>query len=323
MTRIYILCPDWPEPSGGVKKLYRHAEVLGYHRIAATIVHQKRDFRPNWFQSSATVSYEDQIKPGASDFMLVPEVAASQVFKMARWRGLPKLIINQGAYQTFTGYSFVPNELESPYVDADFKGAIVVSDDSKRYLEFAFPTIKVIRIHNSVDPRLFYPTGTKKRQIAFMPRRNGKDALQVINMLKFRGTLDGFDLAVIYKLPEGESARVLRESIIFLSLGKAEGSPLPPAEAMACGCLVIGYDGRGGREFITPEYAFPVEAGDIVSFASTLESVIRQLRGDPEPLRQKAQRASEFILGTYTPQREEADILAAWGELAGVTPQAP
>ena len=153
-----------------------------------------------------------------------------------------------------------------------------------------------------------------------MPRRNGDDALQVVNMLKFRAALAGFGLAVIYNLPEAEVARVLRESLIFLNFGTAEGSPLPPAEAMACACLVIGYDGRGGREFITPEYAFPIQTGDIVSFAATVEQVIRQIGTNPQPLREKARRASEFMLRTYTPQREEADILAAWRHLADVVP---
>jgi glycosyltransferase involved in cell wall biosynthesis len=138
-------------------------------------------------------------------------------------------------------------------------------------------------------------------------------------MLKFRGGLAGFGLAVIYNLPEAEVARILRESLIFLNFGTAEGSPLPPAEAMASACLVIGYDGRGGREFITPEYAFPIETGDVVSFAATVERVIRELGTNPQPLREKARRASEYILQTYTPQREEIDILAAWSHLAGVT----
>ena len=111
MTRIFILCPDWPEPSGGVKKLYRHAEVLNLHGISAAIVHQNPGFRPGWFQSPAPITYDGEIDPGPSDFILVPEVAASQVMKMGKWRGVPKLIFNQGAYQTFKGYSFYPPEL--------------------------------------------------------------------------------------------------------------------------------------------------------------------------------------------------------------------
>ena len=234
-----------------------------------------------------------------------------------------KVIFNQGAYQTFNEYSTCPAETECAYLHPDCLGAIVVSEDSKRYLEFAFPGLRVFRVHNSIDPGLFHATGKKRQQIAFMPRRNAQDALQVINMLRFRNTPDRFPVAVIQKMSEIETARLLRESLLFLNFGAAEGSPLPPAEAMACACLVIGYDGRGGREFITPQYAFPVETGDILSFVATVEQVIRQVREDPAPLMEKAGRASQFIHQTYTPQREAADILAAWKELAGITPLTP
>lgn len=317
---IFILCPDWSEPSGGVKKLYRHAEVLCANGIDALLVHQQQGFVPQWFQPRAKFAYENDIRPGPDDFILVPEIVASQVVKLTKWRDVPKLIINQGAYQTFKGYSFLPGEFDPAYRDPACKGTIVVSEDSRRYLEFAFPGLRIFRIHNSIDPALFYPPATKKPQIALMPRRNGHDALQVINILKSRCSLGDFTLAVIHNMPEVEAARVLRESLVFLNFGEAEGSPLPPAEAMACACLVIGYDGRGGREFITPEYAFPIQTGDIISFASTVERVIRQMGTDQQALREKAARAAQFIRRTYSPEREEADILRAWAELAGVTP---
>jgi glycosyltransferase involved in cell wall biosynthesis len=49
----------------------------------------------------------------------------------------------------------------------------------------------------------------------------------------------------IDRVSETEVARRLSESAFFLSTQQWEGCPLPPLEAMACGCLVAGYPGTG------------------------------------------------------------------------------
>jgi len=42
-------------------------------------------------------------------------------------------------------------------------------------------------------------------------------------------------------------ADILRSSRVFLSFSQREGFGLPPLEALACGCAVVGYHGFGGR----------------------------------------------------------------------------
>ena len=49
-----------------------------------------------------------------------------------------------------------------------------------------------------------------------------------------------------------EVALALQEALLFLSCGHPEGFGLPLAEAIACGCLVVGYHGLAGRDFATP-----------------------------------------------------------------------
>jgi len=45
-------------------------------------------------------------------------------------------------------------------------------------------------------------------------------------------------------------AEALGSAHIFLATGFPEGCPLPPLEAMACGCLPVGFMGFGGADYM-------------------------------------------------------------------------
>src|SRR5207253_9913988 len=107
--------------------------------------------------------------------------------------------------------------------------------------------------------------------------------------------------------PEVEAAAILRDSAIFLSSGNPEGFGLPAAEAMRAGCIVVGYHGYGGREFLTEDLAFPVPAGDILAFPETVAEILVNLRTGPAELSRRVEAASRFIGETYSPEREERD----------------
>jgi len=315
--RIIVLCPDLAQASGGARKLYRLVDVLRKYGLPAVIGHQQVGFRYTWFDNATPIVYPPEMWPGDSDLLVVPEINAWELAPQTV--GIPKVIFNQGAYQTFL-FQASPDDV-APYRRPDYIATIVVSDDSRAYLEYAFPGHPIFRIHHSIDSRLFHFHPHKRRQIALMPRRNAADIAQVLGMLQNRASLRGFEIVKIEGKTEAETAAILRESMIFLSFQVQEGWGLPPMEAMACGCITIGYDGRGGREYLNSQYAFPVERDDIVGFARTVEQVIAQLDENPGPLIEKARLASEFILSSYLPEREERDILLAWRQILPLVPK--
>ncbi|NOX54731.1 MAG: glycosyltransferase [Planctomycetes bacterium] len=230
------------------------------------------------------------------------------------------VIFNQNCYLTFRKHSW--NDLSRPtlYQRPHTVAAIVVSEDSHRYLRTAFPNLRLFRIRNAIDSDRFYPIGTKKPQIAFMPRKNAQDLVQVLKILHLRGSLDGFRLAPIDGMSEKQVAHTLQESAIFLSFGYPEGFGLPPAEAMACGCFVVGYHGQGGREFFRPEFSCPIDTGDITAYVQAVEAALAQWRDSPETIREKGRQASQFIRTVYSPENERQDVLAVWNcLLAGQT----
>lgn len=316
--RIIVYAPDWQVPSGGVRKLYRHVDVLVAHGYPATIAHEKQGFRCSWFANDTPIAYPPHSYPSPADVMVIPELHAWDL--AAQSPGIPKVIFNQNAYQTFLYQTPQPDSRLAPYQRDDVFATIVVSQDNLEYLRYAFPGHPLFCIRYAIDPQLFRFESAKERQIAVMPRKKTSDMDQVLSILECRGALKGFAVLRIANKNESETAAILRLSQVFLSFASEEGWSLPPMEAMACGCLTIGYDGRGGREYFTVHRGFPIGKNDILGFAMTVERVIAQLRDDPEPLRAMARRASEFILGTYTPQREEQDILDVWRQILPLIP---
>jgi hypothetical protein len=311
-SRIYVLaCAHESDyPIGGTKMLYRHVDVLNKNGFSASILHARPRFRYTWFENATSITYLAKNLLTTADILVIPEIFGPYIAEIGR--GMKKVIFNQGCYNTFRGYSFEMNERQTPYLDDEVLATIVVSQDSLRYLEYAFPTSRVFRIRYSIDSRMFSPTWPRQRRICFMPRKKSGDLLQVANILKFRGLLDGFEMVPIDRISHSEVASALRDCLIYLSTSTEEGFGLPPAEAMACGCIVIGYDGRGGREYFDPGFSFRVEEGDIVGFAKTVEHVLNLHRERPEVLTQMGENASTAIHRRYSLEAEEGSIVDAW-----------
>jgi glycosyltransferase involved in cell wall biosynthesis len=325
---ISYFAPDLDEPIGGIRAIYRHVAALRRGGLAAVVLHEREPFRCTWFENDVPIEYAFPRQPSRrerqrpiletlrafepADVLVLPETLGPGLLDWAP--GTPKVVFNQNAYYTFDRYPVDIDRGSVPYLHPDVRGAIVVSEDSRRYLERAFQELPVHRVHYGLDADRFAPR-EKRRRIAYMPRKNERDATQVLLMLRLRGALEGWELTEIEGRSEAEVARLLGESAVFLSFGHPEGFGLPAAEAMLAGALLVGYHGLGGRELFRPELTHPVEFGDVVAYVEAVESVLRRLDEEPEATAAQAAAAREFVRETYTPEREQRELLAVWSEL--------
>lgn len=91
-------------------------------------------------------------------------------------------------------------------------------------------------------------------RIAWMPRKNralGEQARQVAEAkLALAPNAPRLEWLTIHNLPRAEVAERLASCHLFLSIGFPEGFGLPPAEAMASGCVPVGFTGLGGWEYM-------------------------------------------------------------------------
>lgn len=329
---IYVTCPNSDSPCGGIKILYRHVDALNANGFDAAILHTGRGFRCKWFENQTRVAdlSDTSIKP--TDILVLPETSEKDFTQRDRWSlnlhkrqarmltqlDVPRVIFNQNAYYTFKGHGFDASSIDMLYRQPNTIGVFSVSDDNKRYLELAFPDLSVRRVRYGFDPNVFFvPNKPKKKQIAFMPRKNRQDVDQVLNILRLRGHVSDFDLVAIDGMSESQAAQVMRESLIFLSFGHPEGCAMPPSEAMACGCVVAGYHGRGASEYFRAEFCYPVELGHIVEFVETTEAAVTLWRDSPEAFHAKGQAAARYIRERYSPEIEEQDVVSVWTDLLG------
>ncbi len=146
-----------------------------------------------------------------------------------------------------------------------------------------------------------------------MPRKRADDAASVVTLLRLRGVLDTWELLPIDNYSEVEAAEILRTAKLFLSFSWREGFGLPPVEALACGCLVIGYHGLAGREYFHPPFALAVEDGDIAGFARSVEKAILSLSDDQDSAAMSA--ASRFALESFSMEVERRDLLEIFAPL--------
>ena len=314
---IYYLAPHLSAPSGGVRNIYRHVDALNAAGIPAAVIHDRRGYRCRWFANDTRVHSPDQIALGPDDVLVVPECYGPGLGALPA--GIRTVIFNQGAYHTFDLIPFEATGAGAPYTGIDrLAGLLTVSRDSADLLRFAFPELTVHLARLVIDAAVFHPAPHEaKPRIAYLTHRRDGEREQLLHMLRSRGVLDGWELVPIAGRTERETAEIMRSSAIFLSLSEREGFGLPPAEAMASGCYVIGYPGQGGREYFDPRYCAPIPDGDLLAFATAVAGACVGYRADPGALATLGRAASKAVLDRYSARGLAGDLLAFYRPIIG------
>lgn len=298
--RILFLCPDVVHPTGGVTKIYEFASALKNNGFNVAVVHRNPGYRPSWFVPDVPVVSRARTVVEPNDLLVIPEFMGEVIPKL---RGCAKAVLYQAPF----------NPADDHFSDEQVVSVIGVSDYIQRYASLAHPRAHSLRIRMGFDSSTFYPDFSKKRkQIAYMPRRRADDSRRILRALERRGSLKDWPVVAIDGLSASAVANVLRESMIFLSFSQREGFGLPPLEAMACGCTVVGFHGIGGAEFFNPEYCYPIPEDDLCLFLETVENLL--LNPDiVDVCREKGLAASSAVSKIYDLNRQHHDVAEVFG----------
>lgn len=310
---IWFMTPDLGEASGGLQMIYAMVTALERSGIPACVWHGTE--APAYGFASNTPTHQAlsvDLDPG--DVLVMPETGG------VKWQslvpGIPVVKLVQG-------FSFVFDDLTADSdVAPGYPGwpnvgaAIVISEYIERVVRMmSGPGVEVFRVPPMVDDSLFAPR-PKKRTIAYMPRRRQDDLVAAIQLLKRSGSLPaGWSITPIDGLAQGDVARVLGESAIFLSGAYRDGFGLPGAEAMAAGCYVVGYTGDGGREYLTDEVASVIHDNDVLGMAEEVAAAARLFDAGDSGLRSRIEAGGSRIRDRYSRQAMTRALVATFTHL--------
>lgn len=307
MPKVYVVSPSTSSPSGGIMKLYELVDILNANHIESYIVHKDVKNRIDWYENSTPIIAIDSINIKKEDIVVIPEVIIEGIFDF--FPENKKIIFCQNSFHAIKMFYGKPERLKDFYLHKNVIQVIVVSDHDFDLFQWVFPGIKLNKMIIGINEDLFFFEPAKKMQIAIMPRKLPSDFNFLTNLLKLKGDLTGFDVKIIEDVSYIACSKILRESAIFLSLSYREGFGLPPAEAMACGCVVIGYHGQGGKEFFKEDFSYSVDQWDMMHYAKCVSTAVRQFKFNPEKTIEAGKKASQFILEKYSRINQEKSIL--------------
>jgi glycosyltransferase involved in cell wall biosynthesis len=312
---IYVLEP-FDVPFGGVAAIYRHVEILHAHGLPAFVTLPRRPARDFYGSTAPLLIHEGPLqnlaRPG--DIFVIPE-GFPAVMKALAQTPARRLMFCQNYY--LLPFSREPGAGIAEY---EVNGVIASSQAIRDFFVDVYRISDTPILPCAIDPARFQSAPRKKHQIAFMPRKLRREASFLIATFARRHPHHtDVTWVMIDNVSQAESARILGESAVFLSLSHRESLGLPPLEAMACGCLVAGFHGDGGREYATDRNGWWADNGDWKTAIDGLAAALDLVATGGHDLEAR-RRAMDATVKRYSPARLEAELLAFWhGELSGAS----
>ncbi len=304
MTRIIYTCTMAGNITGGIKLTYRHVEALAAEGFDAYVL-THGDSGPDWLHHQAPLLSQHDFKARPGDIIVLPE-DDRDLIERARGVNAQRVVFCQNQYYAPRGISTYRTARE-----AGINHFLASSETIGRYLLERFPGTPVSVVPCYVDQTLFHPR-EKRLQVCFYARKRALEAEFIIDLLKTRHPdLRETPFVEIKQASEEEVARIMGESAVFLSLSRLEGLGLTPLEAMASGCLVVGFTGVGGREYASGLNGFWTENEDCWQCVDDLARALR-FAGTRDPLADAMTQCGCATAGTYSRDAFVTGLRSFW-----------
>lgn len=261
MPCTFIFLPPLAAPTGGIAVLHQIGAALHEAgRDTAFVLRDDKTWAPAFSRDVPRTAW-DTLALDPSDTWLVPEGWVNALAPGLNAGARTLLYVQNWAYL----FSALPPGVGWDQLDVEF---LAVSDPVAWYIRESVgrqapvlrPGIDLSLFSPPVEP-LAGPSPGAPVRVAYMPRKNKAWAAQIRAVVEARAArtpgappIEWIEIAG--QPPEGVAA-MLRRAHLFLATGYPEGCPLPPLEAMASGCPVVGYGGLGGFDYMRQAAPLP------------------------------------------------------------------
>lgn len=223
------------------------------------------------------------------------------------------LIHNQNmnySFRNLTNESFDVELFKQPHIFFAY-----TSEYNGDYLKKVFKR-EMYRLKWALNTKVFdLPQIEKKLSICYMPRKCKLQSDLVIRAIMQDEALKNVEIIPIDGMHEDQVSEVMKEAMFFLSFSEMEGCPLPPAEAMSCGCYVIGFTGNGADEYMLPEFCDVINKDDINTFVNQIIRRVKEAKQDKQTIIEKGKLASGFIQNHLSKQEEKRLLLEMFSRI--------
>ena len=300
--RIFYASFATANVSGGVDVHLHHVAMLRAAGLDARLWLPQPGV-PAWMGDVATVS-GGTLPLEASDLLVLPEAPVVPGLDPAP--GARKVILNQNHFYTYATWD-APLDTYPGWYPAP--AVWTVSQESADVLRALYPALPVSLVPPPVDPHLFRPDATKSG-VALLPKKRPHEAVLLRRLLETDPRVPPGGVCMIVDVPRAEVASILAGATVFVALSHTESFGLPVAEALLCGCLVVGYDGGGGHTLFEAPGAWQVpEQRPLLLARRAAELLVRA-----EELRETAEANRAWALARHAPAVTAAALLEAVGQ---------
>ena len=304
MARIVYLILGTGTPRGGHKVALRHVEALRRMGFDAVAWLPESAPLPSWLDHDAAAQSGGPFRD--DDVLVFPEDASSAMRQFAPLPQRKVVFCQNHFYAASQGVGLLPQEEALRFGDY-----MACSETTAQWLARFMPHHAIEIVPAFADERLFAPA-PKDLSIACSPGKRPLEfrAIQTILRRIHTGRAP-WRWAVIQDKSEAEVAAIMGQATLFLSLSRLEGLGMTTLEAMASGCVVVGFTGMGGLEYATATNGLWVGEDDLVACAEQLSRAMTWVEAR-QPAVGHMQAAARRTAAGYSHARFMSALEAFW-----------
>lgn len=244
--RTFIFIPPVRKAAGGIavlRQIGRYLHEAGHD--VRLVLRDPAHWVPAGLEGACPEMVWNDMDLTADDLWLVPEGWVNALTPGLQAKARCVNYVQNWAYL----FSALPEGVSWQQLPVEF---LSVSHPVGWYVEQATGRPAPI-LRPGIDLSRFHAPAHKPEglvNIAWMPRKNKALAEQIRALYESRNPQARVRWTAIEGLDADGVAAALSAAHVFLATGFPEGCPLPPLEALASGCMCVGFSGFGGWDYM-------------------------------------------------------------------------